>query len=99
MQQANGLLNGLILSVDKSLHRIGDNMNTYRVSIFIFFYLILIGGNTSTFAATLVVPTEHATIQSGIDAAVKMVIRFLSEMALIKEMAMLTLTLRGNELL
>ncbi len=44
-------------------------MNTYRVSIFIFFYLIFICGNTSTFAATLVVPTEHATIQSGIDAA------------------------------
>ena len=44
-------------------------MNTYRFSIFIFFYLILIGGNTSTFAATLIVPTDHATIQSGIDAA------------------------------
>ncbi len=45
-------------------------MNTYKGSVYIFIYLILVCGNISAFAATLVVPTEHPTIQSGIDAAV-----------------------------
>ena len=45
-------------------------MNTYKSCVYFIFYLILICGNISTFAATLVVPTEHPTIQSGIDAAV-----------------------------
>jgi len=47
----------------------GDKMNTYRSSIYILIYLILICVNTSTYAATIDVPSDQPTIQAGIDAA------------------------------
>ncbi|MYF99284.1 hypothetical protein F4212_09150 [Candidatus Poribacteria bacterium] len=44
-------------------------MNTYRGSVYILIYLILICINFSTYAATINVPADQPTIQAGIDAA------------------------------
>ncbi len=44
-------------------------MSIYRGCVYIFIYLILLCGNISTFSATIDVPDDQPTIQSGIDAA------------------------------
>ena len=44
-------------------------MNIHRGCVYIFIYLILLCGNISTFSATIDVPADRPTIQSGIDAA------------------------------
>ena len=44
-------------------------MSIYRGCVYIFIYLILLCANISTFSATIDVPADRPTIQSGIDAA------------------------------